>query len=153
MGIRLPEFGRHHLGHLGAGRVIRRQRRALDLAPQLRRHLRFEIPHLVRQASLPQASGQAFLDRTDEPRRPIGAREEGVFHPARFQITDEVARRGGVFLGARHQAQQHLVPLPRDAPRREDRLARLPQVQAFGHAIHEQIRQVHLARESRWLNS
>ena len=94
-----------------------------------------EIAHPVREATLARRSGEAFLDRPDDPGRPVADHEQRIPEPSGAQVLEERPRGLDVLLRARHQPQQRFASVPSC----EDGFPPLARPQPLGNAVDEQI--------------
>ena len=95
------ERARQDVGVIGAdaGRQLARTARegliagcdpGLEFRPWIRRDLGREIAQdPVREATLARRSGEAFLDRPDDPGRPVADHEQRIPEPSDAQVLEE----------------------------------------------------------------
>ena len=91
------------------------------------------------QAALARRAEKAFLDRPDDPRRPVADPQERIAEPPDAQILEERPHRLDVLLRAGHQPQQDLASVLADAPGGQNRLAPLARPKPLGDAVDEQV--------------
>ena len=91
------------------------------------------------EAPLAERARETGLDGANQARRPVGHGEQRVGQAAAFEILEERRAARRVLLRARRQVQQDLAAVLGDPPGAEHRLARHPRVQAFGHAVDEEV--------------
>ena len=70
--------------------------------PWIRRDLGRKIAHPVRQTALTRRSRKAFLDRPDDPRRPVADHEQRIAQPSGAQVLEERPHRFGILNQERH---------------------------------------------------
>ena len=126
-------------GDLARRRLVGGLDTGLELGPDLLRHLGRQVAHPMRQATLAGRAREAGLQRLDDPRRAIGDHQQGIAQSARAHVLEECADRLVVFLAARHQVQQNLLALDREAPGRQHRLAPVAGTKPLGDPVDEQI--------------
>src|SRR5262249_59278598 len=121
------------------GRHVTAARPRRDLRPQTVRRFTAQIPKAMDQAALAERARKARLNRADESGRAVGDDEEWIDQAAALEILEEGSAARCVLVRPRREMEQHLVPLLRDTPRAEHRLAGQPHVQALGDAVDEEI--------------
>ncbi len=87
------------------GSSIRGVGECLHFAPLLLRHFALQVADPMRQAPLPQAAREDFLDGADQARRTVRHDEQRINEAARLQIAQKLLARDRVFLGAGQKPQ------------------------------------------------
>src|SRR5215218_2748743 len=99
-----------------------RMRRIPHQQAQRPKATHYFVPASVDQAALPQAVGEAHLDRADQPRRPVGDHQQRRSQPAVHQLTQEAGPGVVALAGPRGQPDQHRTALGGQAPGAQHRL-------------------------------
>jgi hypothetical protein len=93
----------------------------------------------VRQAALARRARKAFLNRPDDPRRPIGNDQQRIAEPSGAQILEERAHGLDILLGSRHQPQEDLASVLADAPGSQHSLTPLAWPKPLSDSVDEQV--------------
>ena len=78
VGVIGAEAGRQLSGDRARGRLIAGGDPRLEFGPRIGRDLGCEVAHPMRQTALARRAGEAFLDRPDDPRRPVADHEQRI---------------------------------------------------------------------------
>ena len=82
VGVIGAEAGRQLSGDRARGRLIAGGDPRLEFGPRIGRDLGCEVAHPMRQTALARRAGEAFLDRPDDPRRPVADHEQRIAEAA-----------------------------------------------------------------------
>ena len=93
----------------------------------------------MRQAALAHRAGKTFLDRPDDPGRPVTDHEQRIAEASGAQVLEERPNRLDVLLRSGHQAQKRFAPVLADSPGGQNRFSPLARSQPLGDAVDEQI--------------
>jgi hypothetical protein len=93
----------------------------------------------MRQAALAGGARKPHLDRFDDAGRAVRGHQQRVVEPPHLHVLEERGYCLGIFLGPRHQMQQHAAALNHIAPGRQYWLALGARTQPLGNAVNEQI--------------
>jgi len=146
VGVIGAEAGRQLSGDRARGRLIaggdpRLDPRALRPGdgPRIGRDLGCEVAHPMRQTALARRAGEAFLDRPDDPRRPVADHEQRIAQPSGAQVLEERPHRFDILLRSGHQPQKRFAPVLADPPGGQNRFSPLARTQPLGDAVDKQV--------------